>query len=147
MEVGRAVIEVARVHGHQAVARLLVGHEGLEVLAAVGSADRRVALVHSTDGGVLMQLDDHIARLRGAGVTVLNFHRSDWEAVGEAEAIGRVHEAGLRALAWDTQTESDARQMLEAGADGVYADDPAVLVAAALAAFGDGSEQAPASTG
>ncbi len=69
---------------------------------------------------------DHLSSLAGSGVDALNLHRSQWTA----QLVGEVHAAGLRALAWDAQTPSTLREVLEMGVDGVYCDDVAVMMSA-----------------
>jgi glycerophosphoryl diester phosphodiesterase len=74
----------------------------------------------------------HAQRLADLDVVAVNLRWSDWDAdrVG-GDAIAAAHEAGLRAFAWDTQTVELAARMLDQGVDGIYADDPSVLVEAA----------------
>lgn len=132
LDAARAVIAVARRHGQAAVANLLLCHDDVSVLAAIASGGSGAVPVLSTDRAAIGSAPDGLAlaldRMRRAGIGVLNLHRLDWLALSGAEAIARVHDAGLQAFAWDTQRASEVRAMLTAGADAVYADDPAALL-------------------
>ncbi len=129
-----AVIACARRFGQAAVVGLFLCHDQLDVLGAIRPRAPDVALVHSAGGEVLDGLEAHAQRLRASGVGVLNLHWRDWGRTGPAaEAIAAVHAAGCLAFAWDTQTAPIARAMLDAGVDGVYANDPRVLLGPAFA--------------
>ena len=126
-----AVIAGARRFGPSAVEGLYLCHGRVDVLAAIASASPDVTLVHSAGDEVLGTLEAHARYLRTIGVRVLNLDHADWGRTGQAaEAVATVHGAGCLAFAWDTQTVQAARTMVEAGADGIYANDPRVLVAA-----------------
>ena len=126
-----AVVACAHDFGAGAAALLLLCHGEVDVLTTIASRTPEVTLVHSAERSVVARLEEHARRLSGEGVRVLNLHRRDWIVHGTAdEAVATVHEAGLRAFAWDTQSARSARVMLTAGVDAVYADDPRVLVTA-----------------
>ncbi len=131
VDAAMAVIACARRAGPDAVGRLLLCHEQLDVLVEIGRRAPGIALVHSTDLEVVPAPGAHARGLVELGIGVLNLRHDDWTATGDARAaIATVHAAGCRAFAWDTQVVSVARAMLAAGADGLYANDPRVLAEA-----------------
>jgi glycerophosphoryl diester phosphodiesterase len=102
------------------------------VLETIRRRHPEVALVHSTAPRYVHVVAAHARRLADLGLTTLNLHWRDWGPDPAAgDAIAAVHEAGRRAFAWDTQTVEQAARMLELGIDGIYADDPGVMVEAA----------------
>jgi glycerophosphoryl diester phosphodiesterase len=126
-----AVIRCARRHGDAAVAGLYLCHDDVDILAAIKDRAPEVKLVHSAERGAIGRLEVHVRAIGALGIGVLNLHRRDWSADGTPEdAIAVVHAGGLRAFAWDTQSELSVRAMLGAGADAVYGDDPRILVSA-----------------
>jgi glycerophosphoryl diester phosphodiesterase len=132
--VADAVIAVARdCGGEAAIGRLhLCVDDAVEVLT-LAAARRGPVWVHSSGrSDVAGGIAAHAARLADGGVTVLNLKRTLWGPARHlASAVGDVHRRGLRAFAWDTQLVRDAERFLAAGIDGLYADDPRVLVEAA----------------
>lgn len=131
VDAAMAVIASARRAGPDAVGRLLLCHERVDTLAEIGRRAPGIALVHSTDLEEIPPPGAHARGLVELGIRVLNLHHDDWTATGDARAaVAEVHAAGCRAFAWDTQVLSVARDMVAAAADGLYADDPQVLVEA-----------------
>lgn len=130
-----ATIALACSLGSFVPSRLFLCHGDEAVLRAVAAQDSGAVPVLSTDLTMLARdpggIPGVLNRMRRTGIAVLNLHHEDWLSFGASDAIARVHDAGLRAFAWDTQRVEDAHAMLEAGADGIYANDPTVLVAAA----------------
>ncbi|MEA2576910.1 MAG: glycerophosphoryl diester phosphodiesterase [Chloroflexota bacterium] len=127
-----AVIQAAEESGPDALGGLLLCHGRLRVLEAIRRRHPDVGLVHSTAPRYMTGMAAHAQRLADLDVVAVNLRWSDWDAdrVG-GDAIAAAHEAGLRAFAWDTQTVELAARMLDQGVDGIYADDPSVLVEAA----------------
>ncbi len=129
---GQAVIACARAAGQAAVAGLRLCHEHVDVLRDIGRDAPDVTLVHSTELDLLPEIDAHARWLATHGIGVLNLHRADWVSAGDpSAAIETVHAAGCEAFAWDTQDLQSARTMLAAGIDGIYGNDPRILIEAA----------------
>src|SRR4051794_33595808 len=131
VEAAGAVVAAAKEAGSAAIGGLLLCHGDRRVLERVGARFGDVALVHSTSRRYFGSPGDHARRLADLGIGVVNLHWKDWGPDREAAAaIEAVHLARLRAFAWDTQTAAIVTRMAALGVDGVYADDPRVLVAA-----------------
>ena len=126
-----AVVEAASEAGSTAIDGLLLCHGDRRVLERLRARFAAVTLVHSTAPRYLPSAREHARRLADLGIDVINLHWEDWggDDAGRA-AIEDVHQAGIRAFAWDTQTVETASRMARLGVDGLYADDPRVLVAA-----------------
>jgi glycerophosphoryl diester phosphodiesterase len=127
-----AVIQAAEESGPDAIGGLFLCHGRLRVLEAIRRRHGDVALVHSTEPRYVAGMATHARRLADLGVAAVNLRWSDWDPdrVG-GDAIAAAHQAGLLAFAWDTQTAELAARTLDQGIDGIYADDPSVLVEAA----------------
>ena len=136
LEAADAVLEAASWAGPAAVDGLLLCHGDRRVLERLRARFPMVTLVHSTSPRYIPSPGEHASRLADLGIDVINLHWEDWGADNEATAaIDAVHRAGVLAFAWDTQTRAVGSRMAGLGVDGVYADDPRVLVAA-LAGLG-----------
>ena len=73
--------------------------------------------------------DRRCAVLRDAGVDALNFfHRGCTSA-----RVNAVHDTGLLVFGWGARSAAAARRTLRSGADGVFCDDTAGMVAAVTA--------------
>jgi glycerophosphoryl diester phosphodiesterase len=131
LEAADAVVAAASAFGPAAVDGLLLCHGDRRVLERLGARFPAVRLVHSTAPRYLPSPAEHAWRLADLGVQVINLHWEDWGTDDAATAaIDGVHRAGLRAFAWDTQTAVVAERMARLGVDGLYADDPRVLLGA-----------------
>ncbi len=59
-----------------------------------------------------------VQRLRGTGIDAVNLRHGRWSA----RLVGVVHDAGLKAFAWDVNNRLGLRLALRRGVDGVYSD-------------------------
>lgn len=64
--------------------------------------------------------------LAAAGLDALNMHASQWDA----GAVREVRAAGVRAFAWDAQSDEELDRLLGIGVDGVYCDHAGRMMAA-----------------
>jgi glycerophosphoryl diester phosphodiesterase len=129
LEAAVAVMAAAADVGPAATEALLLCHGDRRVLEHVRRRSGAVRLVHSTAPRYLPSVAEHAGRLADLGIDVVNLHWEEWGTDREASAaVEAVHRAGLRAFAWDTQTTAIATRMVRLGIDGIYADDPRVLV-------------------
>ncbi len=117
-----------------AAARLWACHDDLGLLAELRAESTELRLVCSTrprrvTGGRagIAALLASLARLPADG---LNLHWTDWTPA----LVAATHAAGLRAFGWDAQTEAVVNKLVGLGIDGLYADQPDLLVARARAA-------------
>ncbi len=67
-----------------------------------------------------------LRRLAAAGVDAVNLRHVRWGP----GLVGRAHDIGLRAFAWDVQTTGRLRRVLAAGCDGFYSDHLGLLARA-----------------
>jgi glycerophosphoryl diester phosphodiesterase len=124
-EVGRPIIAVAREAG--ALDRLWLCHEVLDVLAELGTHERRVHLASSVDLRVRPpEFEAHLDRMIQAGVEVLNMRWRTWSAA----RVHAVHERGLLAFAWDALEPATMTRLLDLGVDAIYSDFPDRIVKA-----------------
>ena len=131
LEAANAVVEAASEAGPAAIDGLLLCHGDRRVLERLRARFATVSLVHSTSPRYIPSAGEHASRLADLGIDVINLHWEDWGSdTKAAAAIDAVHRAGVLAFAWDTQTQAVASRMARLGVDGLYADDPRVLVAA-----------------
>jgi glycerophosphoryl diester phosphodiesterase len=123
----RKVVAIARAHGNPA--RLWLTYWRVDTLAEWRRTYPDVRLVFPT---LLLRSSTaprRCANLRVAGVDALNlFHRSC-----TAARVATVHDAGLLVFGWGARSGAAARRTLGNGADGVFCDDTAALVAAVTA--------------
>jgi glycerophosphoryl diester phosphodiesterase len=122
-----AVVAAAEQAGPDAVERLWICHDRLEVLAEWRSQWPDVNLVHSTfighmDGGP----ERHAAALSAAGIEVVNLHHTEWTG----GHIALYHRFERLAFGWDAQHDRVLDELLDAGIDGLYSDHVDRLVAA-----------------
>jgi glycerophosphoryl diester phosphodiesterase len=123
-----AILSEAEAAG--ATTTLWVCHYDWRWLAGWRRASGEARLVHSTRlARIEEDLADRVARLRDAGIDVLNLHGSDWTA----ERVATVHAAGLRAFGWDAQSRHQVEGLLRMDVDAVYSDHVARLMAAIAA--------------
>ncbi len=126
-----AIIACARAAGRAAVEGLLLCHEDLGILGEIGRLAPDATLVHSTALEAVPDIAAHARALASRGIGVLNLNHADWTSTGDApSAIAAVHAAGCRAFAWDTQDVASARTMLASAIDGIYGNDPRILLEA-----------------
>jgi glycerophosphoryl diester phosphodiesterase len=126
-----AILAEAKARG--TTRRLWLCQDDWRWLAGGRAVDADAGLVHSTRlGRVAGGLTAHAARLRDAGIDVLNLHRADWTA----ERVATVHAAGIRAFGWDAQSRRQIVALLRMDIDGVYSDHVGVLMAAIAAESG-----------
>jgi glycerophosphoryl diester phosphodiesterase len=110
--------------------RLWLCHDDWRLLADWRAADAEVQLVESIRAERITEgLEPHARSLRAAGIDALNLHRSAWTAA----RVQVVHQAGLRALAWDAQATAEIARLLALQVDGVYSDHVDRLMAAIAA--------------
>jgi glycerophosphoryl diester phosphodiesterase len=119
------VIAVAR--AVEAVDRLWLCHEDVQMLAGLRVHDRDVRLVHSVDLRLRpAAFEDHLAGMVDAGLDALNMRARAWSA----ERIAAVHRRGLLGFAWDAPEPTTLAMLLDLGMDGIYSDHPDRLVRA-----------------
>jgi glycerophosphoryl diester phosphodiesterase len=115
-----AAAEVVRVaRAARALERLWLCHPSWKVVAGWRSLAPEARLVDSTrvhqlDGGALRRAK----LLRAAAIDAVNLHGSDWTP----ELVRVFQSAGLRAFAWDLQTDAHLQRVLAMGIDAVYSD-------------------------
>ena len=116
-----AVLAVARAHGGGAVRRLwLCG--SLDEARAWRRMDEAVRVVDSTrtrfiPGGV-GGIPAHTAKLRSAGIDVLNLRHQEWTP----SSVQAVHDAGRLAFGWAANSRASLRRLITIGIDGMYSD-------------------------
>jgi hypothetical protein len=114
------------------VAGLRLCHEHADVLQDIGRGAPDVTLVHSAEIDLVPDIGAHARWLATHGIGVLNMHHAGWASTGDPSgAIATVHAAGCEGFAWDAQDVESARTMLAAGIDGIYGNDPRILIEAA----------------
>jgi glycerophosphoryl diester phosphodiesterase len=124
---------LAEAEAWKAIGRLWLCHPDWRWLAGWRAGNPDARLVHSTRlGQVDAGLTAHAARLRDAGIDVLNLHRADWTA----ERVATVHAASIRAFGWDAQSQRQIVGVLRTDVDGVYSNHVGVLMAAIAAEAG-----------
>jgi glycerophosphoryl diester phosphodiesterase len=121
------VVAIARRHGDPS--RLWLSYWRVDVITEWSSRYPDVRLVFPT---LLLRArgsERRVARLKAAGVDALNlYHRG---CTPSRAAI--VHDAGLLLFGWGARTGDGAARTLRQGADGVFCDDTAGMVAAITA--------------
>jgi glycerophosphoryl diester phosphodiesterase len=118
------VVAIAREHGD--VSRLWLTYWRVETLAAWRQEYADVRLVYPTMLLGAARARRRATGLRAAGVDALNLHyRTCTVAVTTA-----TQEAGLLLFGWGARTGAAAARVLRNGADGVFCDDTAGMVAA-----------------
>jgi glycerophosphoryl diester phosphodiesterase len=118
------VVAVARAHGDPS--RLWLTYWRVETLAAWRRAYPDVRLVFPTLLLRSARARDRVLVLRSAGVDALNlYHRNC-----SASRAAAVHDGGLLLFGWGARSAGAAERVLRNGADGVFCDDTAGLVAA-----------------
>ncbi len=111
------ILAVARRAG--AAPRLWLCHHDWRPMAGWRRAAPEVRLVESSNLGWMKEgLAARASTLAAAGMDALNLHRSQWDP----DRVREVRATGLRALAWDVQSEADLDDVLAMGVDGVYSD-------------------------
>ena len=129
LDAADAVVDAASTASPAAVDGLLLCHGDRRVLERLRARFATVTLVHSTAPRYMGSPGTHARRLANLGIEVINLHWRDWgDDRDAAAAIEAVHRAGVEAFAWDTQQREVASRMARLGVDGLYADDPRVLV-------------------
>jgi glycerophosphoryl diester phosphodiesterase len=124
-EVGRPVIAVAR--DADALDRLWLCHQDLEVLADLRTHERRVHLASSVDLRVKPPaFEGHLDRMIEAGAEVLNMRWRTWSPA----RLAAVHERGLLGFAWDAIESATMTWLLDLGIDAIYSDYPDRIVRA-----------------
>lgn len=115
----RAVIDVASQAGDQAMSRLWLCHNDLDLLRSWRTQAPDVRLVDSTR---LKRMghgpEREAASLSAAGIDAVNLHHTDW--TGGLTTL--FHRFGVLCLAWDAQHERVLEELFDMGIDGVYSD-------------------------
>jgi glycerophosphoryl diester phosphodiesterase len=126
------VASARRAGGTEALERLHLCLGDIQELERQANREPDATWVHSGSPRSLTGgFTEHARRLADAGIDVLNLKWPSWgSGRRRAEAVSSVQAAGIRAFAWDTQRARAAEEMLAAGVDGVYADDPRQLITA-----------------
>jgi glycerophosphoryl diester phosphodiesterase len=117
--VARGPDGVRAIREARALERLWLCHPSWKVVAGWRSLAPEARLVDSTrvhqlDGGALRRSK----LLRAAAIDAVNLHGSDWTP----ELVRVFQSAGLRAFAWDLQTDAHLQRVLAMGIDAVYSD-------------------------
>ena len=111
------LLAVARAAG--AAERLWLCHNDWRPMAAWRRQAPEVHLVESSNLAWMKEgLAARVSALAAAGLDALNLHRTQWDADSRRE----VRAAGLRAFAWDAQSEEDLDRLVGLGVDGIYSD-------------------------
>lgn len=119
------LLAVARDAG--ASGRLWLCHHDWRVMARWRRIAPEVRLVESSNLGWMKEgLGARSSTLAAAGLDALNLHGSQWEA----DRVREVRAAGLRAFAWDAQSDEELDRLLGLGVDGVYSDHAGRMMAA-----------------
>lgn len=114
-----AVLDVARQAGDQAVTRLWLCHDDLDLLKLWRRQSPDVRLVDSTRLKRMRHGPEReAASLSHAGIDAVNLHHSDW--TGGLTTL--FHRFGVLCLAWDAQYERVLDGLFDMGIDGVYSD-------------------------
>jgi glycerophosphoryl diester phosphodiesterase len=115
-----ALAETLRVAGGLGASdRLWVCEADLRRLQAWAELAGEAKLVNSTHLGDMSEgFEGRLAALRRIGVAALNLHGSEWNA----ERVGMVHDAGMKAFGWDAQDDRHLRRLVALGVDGIYSD-------------------------
>lgn len=102
-----------------------VCHPDLEVLRSWVEEDSRFSFVHSTRLRVIQEFPEKHARgLRELNIRVCNMHWRDWSG----GLVALFHRFEIACFAWGLTHETEIREMLRIGIDGLYADDVSLLV-------------------
>ena len=121
-----AILEVAR--SADAVGRIWLVHDDLDLLQTIRAADARVRLVHEARPQVLAlsdwTLEGHPERLATAGIDAQNTRASAWTPA----LVANAHVQGILAFGSLVQSRSDLQRAAALGLDAVYSDHVADLV-------------------
>lgn len=118
------VVDAARRVGGNALAKLWLAHDGADtsdwrVVAEWRSLDPAIHLLDSTRRHRLdLPVEQYARRAAEAGIEGINMPGDDWQA----DAIGAVHQAGLRAFAFNVQQPDAMTTLLRWGIDALYSD-------------------------
>lgn len=124
----RPLVEVAR--QFDAASRLWLCHNDWRPMAAWRRDVPDCHLVESSNLAWMGEgLSARVSALSAAGIDALNLHRSQWSD----EAVREVHAVGLRAFAWDAQTDEDLAALVALGVDAVYSNHVGRMMAALAA--------------
>ena len=119
------LLQVAREAG--VAERLWLCHHDWRPMAGWRLHAPDVRLVESSNLAWMKEgLAARASTLAAAGIDALNMHGSQWDA----GAVREVRAAGLRAFAWDAQSDGDLDRLLGLGVDGVYCDHTDRMMAA-----------------
>lgn len=119
------MLAVARRAG--AAERLWLCHHDWRPMAGWRRFAPEVRLVESTNLAWMKEgLAARASTLAAAGLDAINLHGSQWDA----ERVREVRAVGLRAFAWDAQSEGELDRLLALGVDGVYCDHTDRMMAA-----------------
>ena len=121
------VVAIAREHGDPA--RLWLTYWRVDTLAAWHRRYEDVRLVFPALAVRSASVERRCAALRAAGVDALNLHHRTCTAGRAAQ----VHDSGLLLFGWGARTGGVAARILRNGADGVFCDDTAGMIAAVAA--------------
>lgn len=102
-----------------------VCHPELNVLQRWFEIDPRFSFVHSTKIRVIEESPEkHALQLRDRSIRVCNMHWRDWSG----GLVALYHRFEIACFAWGLVHETEIKEMLRIGIDGLYADDVALLV-------------------
>ncbi|HET9077830.1 MAG TPA: glycerophosphodiester phosphodiesterase [Acidimicrobiales bacterium] len=119
------LLAVARRAG--AAGRLWLCHHDWRVMAGWRRHAPEARLVESSNLAWMREgLAARSSTLAAAGLDALNLHGSQWDA----DRVREVRAAGLRAFAWDAQSDDELDRLLGLGVDGVYSDHADRMMAA-----------------
>lgn len=119
------LVGVARRAG--AAERLWLCHHDWRPMAGWRLKAPDVRLVESSNLAWMKEgLAARASTLAASGLDALNLHGSQWDAA----AVREVRAAGLRAFAWDAQSDAELDRLLALGVDGVYCDHADRMMAA-----------------
>ncbi len=121
-----AILEVAR--SADAVGRVWLVHDDLDLLQTIRAADAEVRLVHEARPQVLAAsgwtLEEHPERLATAGIDAQNTRASAWTVA----LVSNAHDQGILAFGSLVQSRSDLQRAAALDLDAVYSDHVADLV-------------------
>lgn len=104
--------------------QLWICHGDLDVLTGWRSDDPTSHFVHSTKLEVIASSPErHAQSLRSVGIAVCNMHWRDWSG----GLVTLYHRFGVACYAWGLEHQTEMRNVLRMGMDGLYADDISLL--------------------
>ena len=119
------LVEVARRFG--AAEKLWLCHHDWRPMAGWRRVAPEVHLVESSNLAWMKEgLAARASTLAAAEIDALNLHRSQWDP----DRVREVRATGLRAFAWDVQTDTDLDLLLSMGVDALYCDHSDRMMAA-----------------